>query len=74
MNDMVKNLVLWIVVAVAMMTAYQGFSGSSSGNAVIYTMFISDVGNNQVAATKFNEVAKLRSPKKTVLTYNGITY
>ncbi|WP_233558424.1 ATP-dependent metallopeptidase FtsH/Yme1/Tma family protein, partial [Tessaracoccus sp. OH4464_COT-324] len=61
---MVKNLVLWIVVAVVMMTAYQSFSGSSSSNAIDYTTFISDVENNQVSATKFNEVGEIFVTKK----------
>lgn len=69
---MVKNLVLWIVVAVVMMTAYQGFSGSSSGNAVDYTTFISDVGNNQVAATKFNEVGEITVTKKDGSKYTTV--
>ncbi|VEG70935.1 ATP-dependent zinc metalloprotease FtsH [[Pasteurella] aerogenes] len=69
---MVKNLVLWIVVAVVMMTAYQGFSGSSSGNAVDYTTFISDVGNNQVAATKFNEVGEIAVTKKDGSKYTTV--
>ncbi|UWZ92831.1 ATP-dependent zinc metalloprotease FtsH [[Pasteurella] aerogenes] len=69
---MVKNLVLWIVVAVVMMTTYQGFSGSSSGNAVDYTTFISDVGNNQVAATKFNEVGEIAVTKKDGSKYTTV--
>lgn len=69
---MVKNLVLWIVVAVVMMTAYQGFSGSSSGNVVDYTTFISDVGNNQVAATKFNEVGEITVTKKDGSKYTTV--
>lgn len=56
---MVKNIVLWIMVAVVMMTAYQKFSGNSSNNAIDYTTFISDVENNQVSATKFNEVGEI---------------
>ncbi|MFD0965818.1 ATP-dependent zinc metalloprotease FtsH [Seminibacterium arietis] len=52
---MVKNLILWIIVAVVMMTAYQSFSGNSSDNLTDYTSFISDVGNNQVGQVRFNE-------------------
>lgn len=55
MNDMVKNLVLWIVVAVVMMTAYQGFNGSSNGNLTDYTTFITDVGNDQVRQVRFED-------------------
>lgn len=55
MNDMVKNLVLWVVVAVVMMTAYQGFNTTDSGNQTDYTTFITDVGNNQVSQVKFSD-------------------
>ncbi|MFZ7108115.1 ATP-dependent zinc metalloprotease FtsH [Avibacterium avium] len=52
---MVKNLVLWIVIAVVMMSAYQGFSGSSNGNLTDYTTFITDVGNDQVRQVRFED-------------------
>lgn len=70
---MVKNLVLWVVVAVVLMTAYQGFGGSSSsGNAIDYTTFISDVENNQISATKFNEVGEIFVTKKDGSKYTTI--
>ncbi|PJG84119.1 ATP-dependent zinc metalloprotease FtsH [Caviibacterium pharyngocola] len=52
---MVKNLVLWVVVAVVMMTAYQGFNSSSGGNLTDYTTFITDVGNDQVRQVRFED-------------------
>lgn len=52
---MVKNLVLWIVIAVVMMSAYQGFSGGSSSNMTDYTTFITDVGNDQVRQVRFDD-------------------
>lgn len=70
---MVKNLVLWVVVAVVLMTAYQGFGGSSSsGNAIDYTTFISDVENNQISATKFNEVGEIFVTKKDGSKYTTV--
>ncbi|TCP95768.1 membrane protease FtsH catalytic subunit [Cricetibacter osteomyelitidis] len=59
MNDIVKNLILWTVVAIVMMTAYQGFNSPSSANAMDYTTFVTDVGNNQVSQARFdgNEIA-----------------
>lgn len=55
MNDMVKNLILWVVVAVVMMTAYQGFNSSSVGNATDYSTFITDLGNDQVRQVRIDE-------------------
>lgn len=52
---MVKNLVLWVVVAVVMITAYQGFGSSSSSNGMDYTTFVTDVGNGQVSQAKFDD-------------------
>ena len=51
---MVKNLVLWVVVAVIMMTAYQSFNSSSVDNSTDYTTFVYDVSNGQVAEARFD--------------------
>ena len=55
---MVKNLVLWVVVAVIMMTAYQSFNSSSVDNSTDYTTFVYDVSNGQVTEARFaaNEI------------------
>ena len=51
---MVKNLVLWVVVAVIMMTAYQSFNSSSVENSTDYTTFVYDVSNGQVTEARFD--------------------
>lgn len=51
---MVKNLVLWVVVAVIMMTAYQSFNSSSVDNSTDYTTFVYDVSNGQVTEAHFD--------------------
>ena len=51
---MVKNLVLWVVVAVIMMTAYQSFNSSSVDNSTDYTTFVYDVSNGQVTEARFD--------------------
>ena len=55
MNDMVKNLILWVVVAVVMITAYQSFNSASNGNVTDYTTFITDIENGQVRQAKFED-------------------
>ncbi|MDG6894657.1 ATP-dependent zinc metalloprotease FtsH [Volucribacter amazonae] len=52
---MVKNLILWTVVAVVLITAYQGFNSNANGGNIDYTTFVSDVGNNQVKEARFND-------------------
>ena len=55
MNDMAKSLILWVVVAVVMMTAYQSFNSASNGNVTDYTTFITDIENGQVRQAKFED-------------------
>ncbi|MFC0309690.1 ATP-dependent zinc metalloprotease FtsH [Gallibacterium trehalosifermentans] len=64
---MLKNIMLWSVVAVVLMTVFQGFSGSSR-DSIDYSTFITDIGNNQISETVFdgNEI--------TVTKKNGDKY
>ncbi|HBO37883.1 MAG TPA: ATP-dependent zinc metalloprotease FtsH [Pasteurellaceae bacterium] len=69
---MVKNLILWVVVAVVMMTAYQGFNSSSTGTNTDYTTFITDVENNQVSQTKFNDTGEILVTKRDGSKYTTV--
>lgn len=55
MKDMVKSLILWLVVAAVMITAYQSFNSASNGNVTDYTTFITDIENGQVRQAKFED-------------------
>ena len=49
MNDFVKNIILWVVVAVVLMTAFEGFNsnfGSNANNSVAYSTFLNDIRTN----------------------------
>ena len=47
---MAKNLILWVVIAVVLMTVFQGYSPSSSSTKKLdYTTFLNDVRNGSVA-------------------------
>ena len=40
MNDLAKNLLLWVIVAVVLMVVFQGFTprgGAAGGNEVLYS-------------------------------------
>ena len=67
---MVKNLVLWIVVAVVMMTAYQSFNGSSAESSTDYTTFVYDVSNGQVREARFdtNEITVTKNDGSKYMT------
>ena len=45
---------LWVVVAVIMMTVYQSFNSSSVDNSTDYTTFVYDVSNGQVTEARFD--------------------
>lgn len=49
MSDMAKNLILWLVIAVVLMSVFQGFSpGTSSSPTLDYTTFVRNVNQGQV--------------------------
>lgn len=49
MSDMAKNLILWLVIAVVLMSVFQSFSpGESSKAQTDYTTFIKDVNNGMI--------------------------
>ncbi|AZQ83685.1 ATP-dependent zinc metalloprotease FtsH [Colwellia sp. Arc7-635] len=49
MSDMAKNLILWLVIAVVLMSVFQSFTpGSSNEQQVDYTRFIQDVRQGQI--------------------------
>ncbi|MCJ2375834.1 ATP-dependent zinc metalloprotease FtsH [Vibrio sp. ZSDZ34] len=53
---MAKNLILWLVIAVVLMSVFQSFGpGESNGRAVDYTTFVQEVGNGQVQEAQFKD-------------------
>lgn len=49
MSDMAKNLILWLVIAVVLMSVFQGFSpGGSSAPTYDYTQFVREVNQGQI--------------------------
>ncbi|WP_242108314.1 ATP-dependent zinc metalloprotease FtsH [Luteimonas aquatica] len=54
MNDLVKNLLLWVVVAIVLMMVFQSFNPKSGvgGSEVDYSSFISDVRGDRMKQVK----------------------
>ncbi|MAS83460.1 MAG: ATP-dependent zinc metalloprotease FtsH [Legionellales bacterium] len=50
MNDMVKNLILWVVIALVMMTIFRNFSNPGMSGDLTYSQFISDVKTGRVGS------------------------
>ncbi|WP_340676792.1 ATP-dependent zinc metalloprotease FtsH [Paraglaciecola sp.] len=49
MSDMAKNLILWLVIAVVLMSVFQNFSGKESSKVQTdYTRFLTDVRSGNV--------------------------
>ena len=56
MSDMAKNLILWLVIAVVLMSVFQSFGPSeSNGKAVDYTTFVQEVGQGQIQEATFKD-------------------
>ncbi|OOE97937.1 ATP-dependent zinc metalloprotease FtsH [Salinivibrio sp. IB643] len=53
---MAKNLILWLVIAVVLMSVFQSFGpGDSAGRQVDYTSFVREIGNDQIQEVKFDD-------------------
>ncbi len=55
MSDMAKNLILWLVIAVVLMSLFQSFSpGDNSGRQVDYTTFVREVSQEQIREVRID--------------------
>ena len=55
MSDMAKNLILWLVIAVVLMSVFQSFGpGDNNGRTIDYTTFVQEVGQGQIQEAQFN--------------------
>ncbi|MBS0212794.1 MAG: ATP-dependent zinc metalloprotease FtsH [Proteobacteria bacterium] len=56
MNDMAKNLLLWVIVAVVLLLVFQSFSPSrqEATSEVTYASFLDDVHNDAVKSVEFS--------------------
>ena len=54
MNDMAKNLILWLVIGAVLITLMQNFSSSSNAQTLNYSSFIEQVKDGQVKEVTVN--------------------
>jgi cell division protease FtsH len=71
---MAKNLILWLVIAVVLMSVFQSFSpGETSRAQTDYTTFINEVNNGNIREVRINsdarEIRGLRSSGEAFVTY-----
>ena len=61
MSDMAKNLILWVVIAVVLMSVFQGYSPSSSNAMKMdYSTFLDDVRSGQI------NTVEVKSDQRTI--------
>ena len=48
MNDLVKNLLLWVVIAAVLMTVFQSINAPQEAENLDYSQFISEVQSSQI--------------------------
>ncbi|CAH0532707.1 ATP-dependent zinc metalloprotease FtsH [Vibrio stylophorae] len=51
---MAKNLIIWLVIAVVLMSLFQRFGGDSMGDGVSYTQFVQEIRTGQVKKVHFD--------------------
>ncbi|XBC39494.1 MAG: ATP-dependent zinc metalloprotease FtsH [Buchnera aphidicola (Nurudea shiraii)] len=69
---MVKNLILWLVIAVILMSIFQNFSSiNSSYRKVDYSTFLSEVNQDQIRETHINgrEISVIKKDNTKYVTY-----
>ncbi|MCC2615796.1 ATP-dependent zinc metalloprotease FtsH [Aestuariibacter halophilus] len=71
MSDMAKNLILWLVIAVVLMSVFQSFSpGESSQVQTDYTTFIKEANNGMIREVRIDSDAReIRGKKRTGETF-----
>ena len=54
MNDFVKNLLVWLVLAVILMSVFNSFTPKQVENEIIYSEFVTEVQNERVSSVAIN--------------------
>ncbi|GLX85672.1 ATP-dependent zinc metalloprotease FtsH [Thalassotalea loyana] len=65
MSDMAKNLILWLVIAVVLMSVFQSFTpGNSNEQQLDYTRFVQDVRQGQVREATVDRNGVIQGTKR----------
>lgn len=54
MNDMGKNILLWLIIAAVLLTVFNNFSGVSEPQEISYSDFIEQVNRNEIRQVEFD--------------------
>ncbi|AUP76259.1 hypothetical protein CWS02_03185 [Enterobacter sp. EA-1] len=67
MSDMAKNLILWLVIAVVLMSVFQSFGPSeSNGRKVDYSTFLQEVNRTRGFVKRVSTDVRSTLPRKIV--------
>ncbi|AKC60275.1 ATP-dependent zinc metalloprotease FtsH [Blochmannia endosymbiont of Camponotus (Colobopsis) obliquus] len=69
---MAKNLVIWLVIAVVLMSVFQSFGpGNSDGRKVDYSTFVSELNQDQIKEVRIDgrEIAVMKKDSHRYITY-----
>lgn len=56
MNDMTKNLILWLIIAAVLFSVFQGFNQPTASNAITYSDFVTAVEQDRVREVTIQEL------------------
>lgn len=75
MNDLAKNLLLWVIVAVVLMVVFQAFGPRTAGSEVLaYDQFINQVQTDRIKEVKISDdgttITGKRKDDSTFTTYS----
>ena len=75
MNDLAKNVILWIVIAVVLLSVFQSFSPTNQRvDPVPYSVFLNQIEDGSVEEVTFDEdVIRFVRNSESYVTYNPET-
>ena len=76
MNDLTKNIILWVVIAVVLLAVFSNFGTRSAGTAEMpYSQFLTEVENNAIrsATIRGELISGQRSSGESFVTYSPET-
>ena len=53
MSELVKNILMWLFIAVTMITVFSNFSSGSKQEVISYSEFLAQVESDQVLSVEF---------------------
>ncbi len=70
MNDMAKNIVLWVVIAIVLMTVFNSFNGQKNrAPAISYSQFLEQVDQGNVTSVVIHESGKIEGTTSSGSTF-----